>query len=102
MSKYGVASGPYFPAYGLNTGKYGPEITQYLDTFHVVLPRENFFCSVENNSELLDHEKLMEDVCSTDITNCRFLWNGYGSWLNNTVYEPLCKGNLSYLAYYLP
>ena len=28
-------SGPYFPAFGL-TGKYGPEKTSYLDTFHVV------------------------------------------------------------------
>ena len=30
VSKYGVISGP-------NTGKYGPEITPYLDTFHAVL-----------------------------------------------------------------
>ena len=62
MSKYGVVSGPYFPAFGLNTeryyfpafglntvrdtsylsvlspnaGKYEPEITPYLDTFHAV------------------------------------------------------------------
>ena len=43
VSKYGVYSGPYFPAFGLNTeryfvfspnaGKYGPEKTPYLDTF---------------------------------------------------------------------
>ena len=25
MSKYGVFSGPYFPPFGLNTGKNGPE-----------------------------------------------------------------------------
>ena len=36
MSKYRVISGPYFPVFGLNTGKYGPEITPYLDTFHAV------------------------------------------------------------------
>ena len=48
MSKYGVISGPYFPAFrlnmeryylsvfNLNAGKYGPEITPYLDTPHVV------------------------------------------------------------------
>ena len=36
MSKYRVISGPYFPVFGLNTGKYGPEITPYLDTFYVV------------------------------------------------------------------
>ena len=27
VSKYGIVSGPYFPVFGLNTGKYGPEIT---------------------------------------------------------------------------
>ena len=36
VSKYGVISGPYFPVFGLNTGKYGPEITPCLDTFHAV------------------------------------------------------------------
>ena len=36
MSEYGVISDPYFPVFGLNTGKYGPEITPYLDTFHAV------------------------------------------------------------------
>ena len=46
VSKYGVFSGPYFPALGLNTerysvfspstGKCGPEKTPYLDTFHAV------------------------------------------------------------------
>ena len=45
MSKYAVFSGPYFPVFGLNTnsvfspnaGKYGPEKTPYLDTFHAVM-----------------------------------------------------------------
>ena len=32
-----IYSGPYFPEFGLNTGKYGPEITPYLDTFHIML-----------------------------------------------------------------
>ena len=36
MSKYGVISGQYFPVFDPNTGKYGPEITPYLDTFHAV------------------------------------------------------------------
>ena len=34
MSKYGVFSGPYFPVFRTNTGKYGPEKNPYLDTFH--------------------------------------------------------------------
>ena len=29
-------SGPYFPVFSPNTGKYGPEKTPYLDTFHAV------------------------------------------------------------------
>ena len=34
VSKYGVISGPYFPVFGVDTGKYGPKISSYLDTFH--------------------------------------------------------------------
>ena len=34
--KHGIFSGPYFPVFGLNTGKYGPEKTPYLDSFHAV------------------------------------------------------------------
>ena len=50
VSKYGVTSGAYFPVFGLNTeiygvnsvfspnkGKYQPEVTPYLGTFHAVL-----------------------------------------------------------------
>ena len=33
VSKYGVTSGPYFLVFG----KYGPEITLYLDTFDAVI-----------------------------------------------------------------
>ena len=36
MSKYGVFSGSYFTAFRLNTGKYGPEKTPHLNTFHAV------------------------------------------------------------------
>ena len=36
MSRYGVFSGPYFPLFGLNTGKYRPEKSPYLNTFHAV------------------------------------------------------------------
>ena len=42
MSKYGVIFGPYFPVFGLNTEKYRPEITPYLDTFHAVLKSKLF------------------------------------------------------------
>ena len=36
-AQYGVISGPYFPVLGLNTGKYGPEITPYVDILHAVM-----------------------------------------------------------------
>ena len=36
VSKYGVISGLDFPVFGLNTGRYGPETTPYVHTFHAV------------------------------------------------------------------
>ena len=36
MSEYRVFSDPYFPVFGRNTGKYGPEKAPYLDTFYAV------------------------------------------------------------------
>ena len=32
-----IFSGPYLPVFRLNTGKYGPKNTPYLDTFHAVI-----------------------------------------------------------------
>ena len=31
-----LISGPYFSVFSPNPGKYGPEITPYLDNFHAV------------------------------------------------------------------
>ena len=36
IHKYGVFSGPCFPVFIPNIGKYGPGKTLYLDTFHAV------------------------------------------------------------------
>ena len=36
VSKYRVISGPYIPVFSPSTGKYGPEKTSYLDTFHAL------------------------------------------------------------------
>ena len=60
MSKCGVISGPCLPAFGLNTkryevslrfspnaGKYGPEITLYLDTFHAVNFMKNILFKIK-------------------------------------------------------
>ena len=36
VSIYGVSSGPYFPVFSPNMGKYGPKKTPSLDTFYAV------------------------------------------------------------------
>ena len=36
VSRYEVFPGQYFPVFGLSTGKYRPEKTLYLDTFHAM------------------------------------------------------------------
>ena len=51
-AKYGVISGPYYTKYlsvfSPNAGKYGPEITPYLDTFHAVISYMLFLLVYEN------------------------------------------------------
>ena len=37
VSKYGAISGPYFPVFGLNKGKYEPEETPIFGTFQAVI-----------------------------------------------------------------
>ena len=44
LPKYRVFSGPYFPVFSPNTGKYGPEKALYLDTFRVVGERVSKDC----------------------------------------------------------
>ena len=62
MSKGRVFSGPYFPAFWLNTGKYGPEKTPYFDTFHAV----NAMHSPEVNSTSA-HDPV--DICIPKYRN---------------------------------
>ena len=65
MSKYGGFSGPYFPVFGLNTGKYGPENTPYLDTFHAVSQ-----LTLETNEEQVMHLKSDDmEVKTSDNAN---------------------------------
>ena len=51
VSKYGVFSGP-------NTGKYSPEETRYLDTFHTVkfsgVISSNSFCFFKKKAIVVD------------------------------------------------
>ena len=59
MSKCGVFTGPYFPEFGLNTGKYGPEKSSYLDSFHAVFYLIGQIEMIMNNSE---SARIMEAV----------------------------------------
>ena len=49
---YGVFPGLYFSAFSPNTGKYGPEKTPYLDTFHAVSRTHNSISSKLPSQEL--------------------------------------------------
>ena len=67
VSKYGVFSGPSFPVFGLNTEiygvfspntrKYGPEKTQYLETFHAVIL--GGYYGKNRNREIQSHDGLV-------------------------------------------
>ena len=65
VSKCGVISGPYFPLLGLNTGKYRPEMTPYMDTFHAMLKIQSIwldsgicFGNIENDVSILQVAKM--------------------------------------------
>ena len=75
MSKYGVISGSYFPVFSPNTGKYGPEITPYLDTFHAVL-------EITNNLNIRNGEHALIVQTHTDKDNSVF-WNYFAVFKAN-------------------
>ena len=75
MSKYGVISGSYFPVFSPNTGKYGPEITPYLDTFHAVL-------EITNNLNIRNGEHALIVQTHTDKDNSVF-WNYFAAFKAN-------------------
>ena len=53
-------SGPYFPVFSPNTGKYGPERTPYLDTFHAVETSTSMIRNLNGNgSSYLEFSDVM-------------------------------------------
>ena len=76
MSKYGVFSDPYFPVFGLNTGKYGPEKTTNLDTFHAVIPHANFLVALST-----DHTPV-----TISISKNKNRVHGHGFWKFNSSF----------------
>ena len=104
MSKYGVFSGPYNPVFSPNTGKYGPEKTTYLDTFHTVIvsSKKMFKYRVfsDTNTGKYGPGKFRIWTLSTQCNLCiiRFLLCGNSSswFLNlNLIYETLWSGERS-------
>ena len=57
--------GPYFPVFGLNIGKYGPEKPPYLDTFHAV------YCEVFKNTYFEEYLGMAAPLRSTILTERR-------------------------------
>ena len=57
VSKYRVFSGTYFPVFELNTGKYGPEKTPFLDTFHAVYLAGNGLIILQKNEVYNTYDK---------------------------------------------
>ena len=58
MYKHGVISGPDFPVFGLNTGKYEPEITPYFSrsdkiTLYHISQKVSYTSAVRGQSYML-------------------------------------------------
>ena len=80
MSKFGViwslfSSGPYFPVFGLNTGKYGAEITSYLNTFQTVWVFRFNFDNQQLISLFLMHHNARQRVFQSQGRDCKMSKN---------------------------
>ena len=87
VSKYGVISGPYFPVFGLNTGKYGPEITSYLDRFDAGRPVWKVSVSLHIQSECGKIRTRNNSVFG-HFSRCDSLYNilmDYSRWPDNFI-----------------
>ena len=78
MFKYGYFSGPHFPVLGLNTGKYGPEKTPCLGTFHAVFGGM-FYIPFSRKSNIRVSAKLIKFYCAFEkllLSKCHFYCTG--------------------------
>ena len=73
VSKCGVSSGPHFPLFGLNTEKYGPEKTTYLDTFHAVEEAETAVkrLKLDNQNYIIARDLLSKPFGNNDSEKYR-------------------------------
>ena len=94
MSKHGVISGPYSPIFSSNTGKYGREITPYLDTSRSDEPTLTHLCSMFPFYTPFFSEQRMKQwnvsfaPINSFVPNITFLYTlktineNYSNWLN--------------------
>ena len=66
MPTYGVFSGPFFPVFSSNAGKYGQEKTLYLGTFSQYLQ----LLTKGNNGEKLQRKKQQLNTTQTATIKC--------------------------------
>ena len=78
VSKYKVISGSYFPVFTPSAGKYGPEITPYFDTYHVVLHSPHSHKSIIIVRRTLRTVTVLEHL----LTEGKRLF-----WLDSFIYE---------------
>ena len=71
-SKCGVISGPHFPVFSPNTGKYRPEIKPYLDTFHIVHVLQNQNIGNIGKSSVIRQKRESQNECFKKIKHVKF------------------------------
>ena len=75
VSTYGVFSGPYFPVLGLNTVKYGPKKTPYLNTFYILAVLKILQILQEKTSDSVTFSKShLTNWLKKDSMAVIFLW----------------------------
>ena len=102
VSIYGVISGPYFPVFELNTylsvfspntGKYGPEMTPYLNTFYVLMnawqgPKCTFEHSAFNFTPIKFYHVFLVTLFRVDFFIRSLLYDTNSVWLVGSLLGP--------------
>ena len=74
--KYGVcSSGPYYPGFSLNTRKYGPERTPYLDTSYSIMIHMINNPVFNGNYYFLQFSSKSDSVCC-GVRTLSNIWDG--------------------------
>ena len=98
VCKYEVFSGLYFPAFQLNTGKYGAEKTPYLDTFCALSFGNSGRDLQHGYSRLIDLKNVMSSSCKKYQSEFKkqpprvFLRKGVPRNFAKFIAKHLCQG----------